>query len=112
MGNFVYVNAMIRTEETGQVLKHLLPEFRVSTTVDKPSVGPESFADLLAQGVNRVTDLSQESDRLQVDLALGKPVELHQVMLAATKAQIAMELLIEIRNKLIEAYQEISRMPV
>jgi len=103
---------MIRTGETGQVLKHLLPELNVSTSIEKQTIGPESFADLLAKGVNSVNELQDKAGAMQVDLALGKPVELHQVMLAATKAQIAMELLIEVRNKLIEAYQEISRMPV
>jgi flagellar hook-basal body complex protein FliE len=74
--------------------------------------GGTGFSDLLAQMVGKVQELGVESDRLSVDLALGRPVELHQVMLAATKAQLALELLIELRNKIIEAYQEISRMPV
>ena len=103
---------MIRTEQAGQVLKHLLPDFEVSSKVETRQDGPESFADLLAKGIGSAEDLQAESNRMQVDLALGKPVELHQVMLAATKAQIAMELLIEIRNKLIEAYKQVSQMPV
>ena len=70
------------------------------------------FADILAESIQSVQDLSENADRLSVDLSLGRPVELHQVMLATTKAAIALELLIEIRNKIIEAYQEISRMPV
>lgn len=70
------------------------------------------FPDLLARMIGKVQELTDESDRLSVDLALGQPVELHQVMLAATKARLALELLIELRNKVIEAYQEISRMPV
>ncbi|HDS30542.1 MAG TPA: flagellar hook-basal body complex protein FliE [Firmicutes bacterium] len=74
--------------------------------------GTEKFSDLLSKAVGSVNDLSLERDRLALDLAMGRPVELHQVMLAASKAQIAMELFIELRNKLIEAYQEISRMPI
>ena len=106
-----YVSAMTETGNIGSVLTGKFPALEISTkTVEAPT--PQSFADMLAQGVNGVQDLVSESDRLSVDLALGKPVELHQVMLAATKAQIAMELLIEMRNRLIEAYQEISRMPV
>ena len=89
----MYAETMIRTEQAGQVLKHLLPDFEVSSKVETRQDGPESFADLLAKGI-------------------GSAVELHQVMLAATKAQIAMELLIEIRNKLIEAYKQVSQMPV
>ncbi|MBU2652480.1 MAG: flagellar hook-basal body complex protein FliE [Bacteroidetes bacterium] len=42
----------------------------------------------------------------------GEPVELHQVMVKAEEAGIATELLIEIRNKLVDAYSELIRMPV
>ena len=70
------------------------------------------FGDILSQAIEKVQSLSKENDLLQTDLALGRPVELHQVMLAATKAQLALDLVIEIRNKIIEAYQEISRMSV
>lgn len=71
-----------------------------------------SFAELLSEAMKSLNELTSESDRKTIEAALGRPVELHQVMLAATKASLAMELLIEIRNRLIEAYQEISRMPV
>ncbi len=103
---------MTGTSETGRILQGTLPRLESGSLgkLDKPT--PESFSDLLAKGIDSVQDLSEQSDQLAVDLALGQPVELHQVMLAASKAQIAMELLIEIRNKLIEAYQDISRMPV
>ncbi|MFH1675694.1 MAG: flagellar hook-basal body complex protein FliE [bacterium] len=70
------------------------------------------FGEILSQAIEKVQALSKESDSLQTDLALGRPVELHQVMLAATKAGLALDLLIEIRNKILEAYQEISRMSV
>lgn len=71
-----------------------------------------SFSDTLSEMLGKVDDLGEKSGNLVVDLAVGRPVELHQVMLAGAKAQISLELIIEIRNKLIEAYQEISRMPV
>jgi len=101
--------------EVGKAASILQGKFPILEIPRDSGVGPSeqtSFADLLAQGIQGVQDLASNQDRLSVDLALGKPVELHQVMLAATKAQIAMELLLELRNKLIEAYQEISRMPV
>ena len=42
----------------------------------------------------------------------GKPVDLHQVMIAAEQAGLALQLTVQVRNKIIEAYQEISRMQV
>lgn len=89
-----------------------IPMFDVPSLSQAVKDAPPGFADLLAESIQSVEELSEESNRMTVDLSLGRPVELHQVMLASTKAQIALELLIEIRNKIIEAYQEISRMPV
>lgn len=84
--------------------------------VDQGSLTPDEkragFAELLNMAIEQIQELSSESDANAINIALGRPVELHQVMLTAAKAQIAMELLIEIRNRLIEAYQEINRMPV
>jgi len=102
---------MAETGNIGSVLPGKFPALGI-TTEKVGETGPQDFADLLAKGINSVKDLSAERDQLSVDLALGKPVELHQVMLAATKAQIAIELLIEMRNRLIEAYQQINQMPV
>jgi flagellar hook-basal body complex protein FliE len=95
-------------------IKSTLPGKFPALGINSPAESPETekFSDFLSRAIGSVDDLSRESDRLAVDLALGKPVELHQVMLAASKAQIAMELFIELRNKLIEAYQEISRMQI
>lgn len=89
-----------------------IPMYEVPSIEEAGGKIPVDFANLLAEGINNVNNLAKASEKLTVDLALGKPVELHQVMLASTKASIALELLIEIRNKVLEAYQEISRMPV
>ncbi len=109
---FLYVSAMTDSMRIVNPLPGTIPIFKVPSIEEAGEKPPVDFADLLAKGINSVNDLTRESEKLTVDLALGKPVELHQVMLASTKASIALELLIEIRNKVLEAYQEISRMPV
>ena len=43
---------------------------------------------------------------------LGEITDIHEVMIAAEEAGVALELVMEIRNKLIEAYQELMRMPI
>ena len=53
-----------------------------------------------------------ESDKLTEKLALGQDVDLHQVMIASQKASITTQLTLEVRNKAIEAYQEMMRMQV
>lgn len=62
--------------------------------------------------IDAVNDLQQQAGALQQSLYSDNPTELHRVMIAAEEAGTAMDLLMEIRNKLVEAYQELMRMPV
>jgi flagellar hook-basal body complex protein FliE len=103
---------MIEPTTISPVLPGKFPALEIPSPTGTTETGRTSFSDLLSQAMGKIDDLNAESDRLTIDTALGRPVELHQVMLAATKAQLAMELFIEVRNRLIESYQEISRMPV
>jgi flagellar hook-basal body complex protein FliE len=71
-----------------------------------------NFADLFSNLINSVDDLQKESARLQEAFLSGEPVELHQVMIKAEEAGLAMELLLEIRNRIVNAYNELLRMPI
>jgi flagellar hook-basal body complex protein FliE len=69
-----------------------------------------SFADTLKQTLSQVTELSETSrDYVQAFLR-GEPVELHQVMAASEEAGIAIDLLIQVRNKFLEAYKTVMTM--
>ncbi|WML49284.1 flagellar hook-basal body complex protein FliE [Neobacillus sp. PS3-34] len=71
-----------------------------------------SFASVLKESINKVNETQLESDKLTDKLAKGENIDLHQVMISAQKASITMQATLEIRNKVIEAYQEIMRMQV
>ena len=71
-----------------------------------------TFTDLIAVLVNSVNDLQQESAKIQEAFLSGEPVELHQVMIKAEEAGLATELLLEIRNRIVNAYNEMLRMPL
>ena len=71
-----------------------------------------SFRETLVDFLRDVNRMQKEADRAAKELAKGEVTDLHQVMIRAEEAQIAFQLLLEIRNKVIEAYQEIMRMPV
>jgi len=71
-----------------------------------------SFADVLSGLVNDVNGLQASAAELRNQLVAGEGGDLHQAMIAAEEAGIAIELLIEVRNKIIEAYQQLMRMPV
>ncbi|HSH00511.1 MAG TPA: flagellar hook-basal body complex protein FliE, partial [candidate division Zixibacteria bacterium] len=72
----------------------------------------ESFGDLLANFVQGVDGLGAEAEAAKDAFLNGDPVDLHEVMILAEESGIAFDLLLELRNKLIEAYQELIRMPL
>lgn len=71
-----------------------------------------SFMDHLAEGIKEVDAMQKQSDRMAVDVASGKSENLHETMLAASEAELSFNLMVQVRNKILEAYQEILRMPV
>ncbi|MCH7690876.1 MAG: flagellar hook-basal body complex protein FliE [candidate division Zixibacteria bacterium] len=96
----------------------LIPGLADQIMVVKPgieAVSPESkaeFGELLTDLINSVNQLHTESGNAQEALMNGDPVELHQVMIKAEEAGLATDLLLEIRNRLISAYNELIRMPI
>jgi len=72
----------------------------------------ETFIDMFESLLADVNEVHNESGELQKALVAGEPVELHQVMIKAREAGVATDLLLEIRNKLLNAYNELMRMPV
>ncbi len=73
-----------------------------------------SFADMLRESIDKTNLLQYGADMLNKNLALGKAEveDLHQVVLAGEKAELSLLLTVQIRNKVIEAYQELMRMQV
>lgn len=78
----------------------------------QPQIAKSEFESMLSEALTKVNDDLIGSEKLTQDFALGKNVELHQVITATEQANLALQLTIQIRNKVIEAYQEITRMQV
>jgi flagellar hook-basal body complex protein FliE len=70
------------------------------------------FADWLGQGVQSVNQDIQAADQAVRQLAVGETDNLHQVMISLSKAQTSFELAVQVRNRLLEGFQEIMRMSV
>ena len=77
-----------------------------------PFEAQKSFSSFLKQSIEKVNEAQIESDQLTEKLARGQDVDLHQVMIASQKSSVTMQLTLEVRNKAIEAYQEMMRMQV
>jgi flagellar hook-basal body complex protein FliE len=72
----------------------------------------DSFGAFLAQAIEDLNRLHQAADADAARLAAGEPVDLHQVLIGMERANLAMGLGLQVRNKLLEAYQEVMRMTI
>lgn len=76
-------------------------------------VQPATFGELLGQAVNNVNALQQGSSALAARYERGEPgVSLEQVMVASQKASVSFQALTQVRNRLVEAYQDVMNMPI
>lgn len=71
-----------------------------------------AFKQFLEDSLRQVNQLQQESEAMQNALATGQTDDVTQVMSAVEKADIAFNTMMAVRNKLVEAYQEVLRMHV
>ncbi len=71
-----------------------------------------SFDALLQENLVKVNSLQKVADRETQRLALGDVEDISQVVTAVSQAELALKLVVEIRNKLVDAYQELSRISV
>jgi flagellar hook-basal body complex protein FliE len=72
----------------------------------------QSFAEVLGQALQRVEDDQRVAGDMMVKLAAGEIADVAQVMIASERANLSLSMAIQVRNKVIEAYQEIMRMPL
>lgn len=71
-----------------------------------------SFPEVLNNALKDLNNTQAKADNLTLGLLTGEIQDIHQVTVAMQEAKLAMQLAVEVRNKVIEAYQEISRMQV
>ncbi|MDQ3809083.1 MAG: flagellar hook-basal body complex protein FliE [Chloroflexota bacterium] len=84
-----------------------------------PSGGPTrteaagaDFGAALQQAVGALGQLGQQADASAIRLAAGEPIDIHEVMLNTEQASLGFSMALQVRNKIVEAYQEIMRMSV
>jgi flagellar hook-basal body complex protein FliE len=77
-----------------------------------PAEAQQSFKLALSDALHKVNDAQHASTLATEKLARGENIDLHQVMITAQKASITLQATVEVRNKVVEAYQEVMRMQV
>jgi len=71
-----------------------------------------NFGEMLTRAISETNEAQLGADKAVTDLSTGRSDNLHEVMLAMEEADISMRMLVQMRNKVVDAYQEIIRMQV
>jgi flagellar hook-basal body complex protein FliE len=72
----------------------------------------ESFGEALDGAIEKVDDIQTKADKTVLGLSTGEVEDVHQVMIAMNEADIAFRMMLEVRNRIVDAYKEISRLQV
>lgn len=78
----------------------------------KKAGGKTNFGDILKDAVMEANTLKKESDAITNDFLVGKTDNLHEVMISAQKAEVAISFVTEVRNRIMEGYQTFASMQV
>lgn len=81
------------------------------STVTQTADG-SGFGEFLQKALSEVNNLQNVGSLANQQLLTGETTDLHNVMIAGEKANLALQLTVQVRNKVIEAYQEVMRMQV
>jgi len=76
------------------------------------AAGGASFKDALMKQLDQVNRLQQDAETAIEDVVSGKRDDMDQVLIAKQKADIAFQMLLEVRNKMMDAYEEIKQIRV
>ena len=90
-----------------------IPESILTNPAAQPQAPDRvGFNELLGMAVKSVSNSQINADTAMQQLAAGQNIELHNVVLAAQKASLTLQLALQIKNKITEAYQEVMRMQI
>ncbi|NLY39464.1 MAG: flagellar hook-basal body complex protein FliE [Firmicutes bacterium] len=81
-------------------------------TAASPEKQELSFGEMLQNALSGVNRLQKEADQAAMELLSGDTDNLHQVMLKVEEARLSLQLTVQVVNKLIQAYQDLSRMQI
>ena len=117
--NFLKNNSSFQFDDTvstdfEKVLENSSKSFAIKDKKDNAGLGNfvENISSSFSDSLNAVNNARLEADRMQEDLAMGKDVNIHDAMIAAEKAELSMQMAVQVRNRILSAYTEITSMGV
>jgi flagellar hook-basal body complex protein FliE len=87
------------------------PDLNINGGSSKQGPGNSDFLDTLHAAVDQVTQLQSQADTQVASMLSGNGQDVHSAMIAVEKANLTFELMVQVRNKIISAYQEVSKIP-
>lgn len=82
----------------------------IKSDLIKPVETQEKFGDILTRAIDDVNSAQVDSQKMGQLLAIGEIDNLHDVQIAGQKAELTLNLMVQVRNKIVDAYNEIQRM--
>jgi flagellar hook-basal body complex protein FliE len=89
-----------------------LPFADAKTQTQTKNSSTSAFSDTLRNAINDVNKFQQDANQTLINFQTGNSGSLHETMIALEKADISFRTMLQVRNKLLEAYQEIMRIQV
>ena len=90
-------------------ISQIAPDISVSKGAEDVT---KNFQETLAGFVNNVNDLQSSADTAMDKMASGEAADVHEVMIAVEKAKVSFDLLLQVRNKMLDAYKQIMQMQI
>ncbi|UTA49483.1 flagellar hook-basal body complex protein FliE [Simiduia sp. 21SJ11W-1] len=89
------------------------PRIKPGTVVGATEPTVDKFGDLFTQAIDKVNSLQQESSAMAKAYEAGEPgVDITDVMIASQKSSVSFQAMVQVRNKLVDAYRDVMNMPV
>ena len=89
-----------------------VPSYSRKTIPSESENNKSSFGKILTDSLVKVNKLQKEADKASCNLVTGKETDIHNTMIAIEKADVSFRLMMQVRNKIVAAYEEIKRMQV
>ena len=87
-------------------------KYKIDSNNIKNSDPKKDFLEYMQDGLKTVNSAQKTADKMATNLATGKTENIHETMLAVSQAEISFKLMVQLRNKALEAYQEVMRIQV
>ena len=85
---------------------------QLGTTLSKPKAGTVGFGDILTSAINETSKLQTQSAQEVEKLMTGEVQDVHTALIAVQKADLSFQMMMQVKNKLMAAYDEVMRMQV